>query len=229
VRHHPLIPLFLLSATLVLLGEDLPGLSQPPAGKQDQGKKKAENLEQWAEVEFRKRDRDGDGYLNSAEAPGKLRDDFARWDANGDSRIDLAEFKRHFRDSVRAKLAKSESKLQEAMKWLKPPTVIDAREPPRVVVYRAGNLPKELPPWFRELDANRDGQVSLAEWLRVGKAAVEFATMDRNDDGLLTIEETLRFFRLRAPGEPSSDDILATRVVIPGLTPLPPEEGKRGP
>ncbi len=63
----------------------------------------------------------------------------------------------------------------------------------RVVVYRAGKLPKGLPDWFEKLDTDRDGQVSLAEWRADGKSLEEFKAMDLNDDGLLTPEEVLQY------------------------------------
>src|SRR5262249_22619404 len=62
-----------------------------------------------------------------------------------------------------------------------------------IVVWRPGGvMPKQLPPWFAQLDKNNDGQISLAEWMAGGKSPEEFAKIDRNDDGLLTIEEVLR-------------------------------------
>src|SRR5262249_29505269 len=62
----------------------------------------------------------------------------------------------------------------------------------RPTVYRAGHLPPELPAWFAELDTDKDGQVSLAEWRRAGKKIEEFQLYDRNDDGYLTAEEMMR-------------------------------------
>jgi Ca2+-binding EF-hand superfamily protein len=56
----------------------------------------------------------------------------------------------------------------------------------------AGTLPKGLPPWFAALDKNRDGQVSLSEWLAGGKKLAEFREFDLNDDGLITAEEVFR-------------------------------------
>src|SRR5262249_45035391 len=52
-----------------------------------------------------------------------------------------------------------------------------------------GTKSPELPPWFEALDTNRDGQVSLREWLAGGKTLDEFRKLDLNDDGLLTPEE----------------------------------------
>ena len=61
------------------------------------------------------------------------------------------------------------------------------------IVFRAGKLPKGLPSWFDELDTNKDGQVALHEWRKGGRGLDEFAEIDRNDDGFITIEEALRY------------------------------------
>src|SRR5207253_1962683 len=111
----------------------------------------------------------------------------ARWDRNKDNLIDLNEYKAYFlarmlqrieQDSQRAKSMPDTRKTD----WEKRPTV-----------YRAGKLPKDLPKWFVELDQDQDGQISLAEWRRAGKSVEEFAKYDRNQDGLLTPAEVLRY------------------------------------
>ena len=57
----------------------------------------------------------------------------------------------------------------------------------------AERLPKGLPDWFREKDANGDGQVAMAEFARDWNDAVarDFAALDRIGDGLLTPAEAL--------------------------------------
>ena len=59
-----------------------------------------------------------------------------------------------------------------------------------------------IPDWFKELDKDKDGQVSLYEWHNGGKDVDEFQKMDRNDDGFLTAEEVVRF---ASPSKPSSE------------------------
>jgi Ca2+-binding EF-hand superfamily protein len=59
----------------------------------------------------------------------------------------------------------------------------------RVLGAPRGTLPNGLPPWFEVLDTNREGQVSLREWLASGKTLKDFRTFDLNDDGLITVEE----------------------------------------
>ncbi len=68
-----------------------------------------------------------------------------------------------------------------------------SEEEAKPVALRYGKLPKGLPDWFESDDANKDGQVSLYEWLRAGKAIEEFAEMDLNRDNLLTADEYLRY------------------------------------
>jgi Ca2+-binding EF-hand superfamily protein len=62
------------------------------------------------------------------------------------------------------------------------------------------NAPKELPPWFKELDLDGDGQISFAEWRAAGKDLDEFRKYDLNNDGFITEEELLRY--LKAHPEP---------------------------
>jgi EF hand len=66
-------------------------------------------------------------------------------------------------------------------------------EEKRPVVYRVGKLPKELPPWFAQLDEDKDGQVGLYEWKKAGRPLNEFQAIDLNGDGFITVEEALRY------------------------------------
>jgi hypothetical protein len=68
-------------------------------------------------------------------------------------------------------------------------------EEKRPVVYRAGKLPKELPPWFAQLDEDKDGQVGLYEWKKAGRPLNEFQAVDLNGDGFITVEEALRYVK----------------------------------
>lgn len=55
-------------------------------------------------------------------------------------------------------------------------------------------LPKNLPAWFREKDANRDGQVEMAEFADDWTEALlaEFNRFDLNRDGVITPAECLK-------------------------------------
>ena len=49
-----------------------------------------------------------------------------------------------------------------------------------------------LPEWFRELDADDDGRVSIFEWPEGVWALEDFLKEDLNGDGFITREEVLR-------------------------------------
>src|SRR6516165_2723746 len=59
-------------------------------------------------------------------------------------------------------------------------------------MYCADTLPEGLPEWFRQLDKDKDGQISFAEWRKAGKKFEEFRKYDLNGDGLITPDEVLR-------------------------------------
>jgi hypothetical protein len=75
------------------------------------------------------------------------------------------------------------------------PTAPDqpVEEETKHVVYRAGKLPKELPPWFAQYDKDGDGQIGLYEWKATGQPLKDFLAMDLNGDGFLTVEEVLHY------------------------------------
>jgi Ca2+-binding EF-hand superfamily protein len=50
----------------------------------------------------------------------------------------------------------------------------------------------ELPAWFKKLDTDGDGKVSLAEWTKGGRSAEEFKRLDTNGDGFITPDEATR-------------------------------------
>jgi Ca2+-binding EF-hand superfamily protein len=70
-----------------------------------------------------------------------------------------------------------------------------------VVPAFAGKLPKGVPAWFKELDTDNDGQISLQEWMKGGNDPADFRVFDLNDDGFITADEVLRY--LKAHPEPT--------------------------
>jgi uncharacterized protein (TIGR03067 family) len=57
-----------------------------------------------AEEVFKAHDRNGDGLLNAAEMPERLRGELAKWDSNGDGFIDFAEFRAYVRSRAQEAL-----------------------------------------------------------------------------------------------------------------------------
>jgi Ca2+-binding EF-hand superfamily protein len=171
-----------------------------------------EEFERLAVKEFQRRDRDRNDLLAGRELPDNLRDRLGQWDLNADGQLTLSEYKGYVRDQARERLAEVTKRAKEIDRWAVPVVEVDAvEEADRVAVYRAGQLPREVPSWFPELDANRDAQVSLAEWLRGDKPAREFRAMDRNDDGLLTVAELLRHLRLTGQASASEEGEILLR------------------
>lgn len=80
-----------------------------------------------------------------------------------------------------------------------PPAKTEEQADPRPTVLRYGNLPKELPKWWAEVDADHDAQISLYEWRTSGRKVDDFTALDPNGDGYITAEE---YLRATAPDEP---------------------------
>jgi hypothetical protein len=152
---------------------------------------------------FGKLDANGDGVLSTGEMPEPLRADRGRWDANRDGVIDQTEYEAYYRGRLRH-LSEQVTAGQIDLKLKRGgPTIATTThgtesksagaEEPRPAVARAGKLPKGLPDWFVQLDADGDGQVGLYEWKASGRPIAEFTAIDRNGDGLVTPDEMLRY------------------------------------
>lgn len=100
------------------------------------------------------------------------------------------------REREEAERRKEQEKAEKLAKknGLPPPEPAKAEDKPdpRPMVVRYGNLPKELPKWWPDVDADRDAQLSLYEWRTSGRKVDDFTTLDLNGDGYLTAEEYLR-------------------------------------
>jgi len=82
---------------------------------------------------------------------------------------------------------------------------------------QSGEAIEGMPGWFYELDSDRDGQVAMAEFTDewTEEKSAEFATLDRNRDGLLTaIEVSSAKSQVGGSFENRTHEILAPRRTI---------------
>jgi Ca2+-binding EF-hand superfamily protein len=161
---------------------------------------------------FQKYDQNGDGQLNYDEMPEALRSERDKWDTNKDGFIDRNEFKAYFQARIQQSMAERAAMGGQSFGGGFGTDPGQGAEPPveeekKPVVYRVGNLPKELPSWFKELDTDGDAQIGLYEWKASKRPIEEFMKMDRNGDGFLTVAEVLRYQGLNSPknGSPGSN------------------------
>ncbi len=149
-----------------------------------------------AEASFRRYDREGNGLLTVDTMSPELRDEWEKWDANNDGAIDLAEYKAYYKARMAFLRPEQDGTAsRDPRNRDNPDNQFDPaqEEEKRPTVYRVGHMPRELPPWFEQLDTDRDGQVGLYEWKRGGREINEFMKIDKNGDGFLTVEEVLRW------------------------------------
>jgi hypothetical protein len=165
-------------------GQPTDSNSGPPSNRQGNAGASGENMDEWAEAEFKRRDRNGDGVLSEDEMGRSLRAVFQLYDANKDGVIDLKEFKAYYADQVKQR--------QNQLGGAAVVAVAIEQEEKKPPVYRAGKLPKGIPDWFAQLDTDKDGQIGLYEWVASGRPIEQFLAMDRNNDGFLTIDEVMR-------------------------------------
>jgi Ca2+-binding EF-hand superfamily protein len=119
-------------------------------------------------------DADGDGRLSVRE----LRTAWARlqsWDRNHDGLLALEEVPKQFQITL------SQGTLQYPYRFAMVTTFA-----------RMGRGPAQPkgPAWFRKMDRNNDGDVSLREWLGTEE---EFRRIDTDGDGLISAEEAERY------------------------------------
>ena len=188
------------------------------------------NQDAGIEMFFRRLDKNGDGVLNYDEMPENLRAEKEKWDTNKDGVIDLKEFKEFAKarfDLIRSELealnpsGQGQGSAPGASGVLPTVPIVPEEDTPKRTVYRAGNLPKELPAWFAQLDTDGDGQVGLYEWKKSGQPLSEFQKMDRNGDGFLTVEEVLAYQAIQNKGKGGNGQVASNG-------PSPGNGGPRG-
>jgi Ca2+-binding EF-hand superfamily protein len=178
-----------------------PNNAAPGAGGAPQGGAGGFDPNAFAELLFKRFDKNGDGVLNYDEMPDNLKAEKDKFDTNKDGMIDLNEFKEFIKargEQMRNEMGMGNGASAGAGGGMMPglpmaPAKLPDEEEPKRVVYRAGKLPKELPPWFQQIDKDGDGQIGLYEWKNSGRPLDEFFKIDKNGDGFLTVEEVLRY------------------------------------
>ena len=178
------------------------------------------NVMRYARHLIEKYDINGDGVLQPEEWK-EMRGDPAAADANGDDQIDVHELARYIADYGAVRRIRLMPSSSESLDRLPPllydagvagdavavdsqisskPEDIPANtemmrptEPAgeKQFTVKPSRLPPGLPPWFRKLDADGDGQITLSEFAPTASAAAlrEFEAYDHNRDGVITPQE----------------------------------------
>ncbi len=163
----------------------------------------AEDQAKAAEAEFKKLDANGDGKLNADEMPKDLAAELTKWDTNKDGLIDLQEYTAYYKAKHQPQAGGGADSFGDI------PVEVE-EEDTRPVVYHAGTVPKELQATFGKYDMDGDGQISLYEWRQAGGSISEFLAMDRNNDGLVTVEEMLYYqAKQKAAGQGAGSPTIA--------------------
>jgi len=155
---------------------------------------------------FKKYDRDGDDQLDRRELRrGNWFDDPTAYDQNRDGRLSKREMavryaRRRLRELANHDKEKEREKRKEKERARKASR--EQEEDSEDSVNRRGfyrfltaheRLPKDVPGWFREKDADTDGQVSMAEyWSESDLSSIDaFNKLDWNGDGYITPRESM--------------------------------------
>jgi Ca2+-binding EF-hand superfamily protein len=170
------------------------------------------NQDAMIEGAFRRYDQRNTGLLTFDECPEELKVEFKRWDTNNDNFISLEEFKTYAQ-------ARWQQMQQDRNGAGGPPGAGGPDQPEdderKHTFYTRKKLPKEMPPWFVQLDTDEDGQIGVYEWRKSKMPMAMFLEIDRNGDGFLTIEEVLHYVHIHNPSSNSTAVVSASPADAP--------------
>jgi hypothetical protein len=192
----PLVPGFgVEDETPQAPGFDVP-LETPVSGSTsskstESGPEVSDKIRRYAQSLVRQYDRNNNGRLEKSEWE-RMRGDPEKADYNRDGVVTLDELSKRLasytqRSSSWSGSSSSDSSSSSSSR--------KDREPQKI--YRASSpydsLPKGLPSWFADRDADRDGQVTMSEFSSSwsDSKAREFVGYDLNNDGVVTPDECL--------------------------------------
>ncbi|MEX1042845.1 MAG: hypothetical protein WDZ51_19585 [Pirellulaceae bacterium] len=160
-------------------GEDNEGASTPDATPRNSTS--SDKYRSYAENLIKKYDENEDGYLDEGEW-GELRvGNPADFDRNNDGKLSL--------DELAARLASMSQSVAGDNSRV---SVGSSRTSSRFLT-PAERLPRGLPDWFKQNDADGDGQISMGEFTDswTESKVKEFERYDLNGDGVITAQEAL--------------------------------------
>jgi Ca2+-binding EF-hand superfamily protein len=157
-------------------------------------------------------DKNKDGKISWDEADDRLRRNFNEIDTNHDGFVDVEEYRAYM--IARMGGGNNNGPRGPDGKPMLPdpnaggfydygPNNPDPRQQEQVAL-RYGKMPKDAPKWFTDYDLNKDGQIELSEWRAMGGSMKDFALLDEDGDGIITIAECLRAEARKKPNETRS-------------------------
>jgi Ca2+-binding EF-hand superfamily protein len=141
-------------------------------------------------------DRNRDGVLSGDEISSRMSGNPLDFDRNRDGKLTASELAARY---ARRRESRDESRRDDDRRFdgrndepVEIPDLFPGRQ--SYAIKDSRRLPEGLPGFFKDKDANRDGQVSMAEFAEEWNDEVvsQFFASDLNRDGIITADEALR-------------------------------------